>query len=163
MFVLYSYICCESIFVAILCSKLRFLLRNTGVDSDFTQNFWGKNWRLGALGDTRIALFGENWEDWSWSSMHQIGTISPQSTLGEQSVPGEQEGHEGQALHWRLVASAPVLASRSFIYHVICPKYLFWPVPADFDILFVPSISFGWYLSAKHPVHMDTNRQAVRS
>ena len=26
-----------------------FLLRNTGVDSDFTQNFWGKNWRLGAL------------------------------------------------------------------------------------------------------------------
>ena len=26
-------------FVAILRSKLRFLLRNTGVDSDFTQNF----------------------------------------------------------------------------------------------------------------------------
>ena len=32
-----------------LCSKLRFLLRNTGVDSDFTQNFWGKIWRLGSL------------------------------------------------------------------------------------------------------------------
>ena len=30
-------------------SWLRFLLRNTGVDSDFTQNFWGKYWRLGAL------------------------------------------------------------------------------------------------------------------
>ena len=36
-------------FVAILRSKLRFLLRNTGVDSDFTQNFWVKNWRLKAL------------------------------------------------------------------------------------------------------------------
>ena len=30
-------------------SKLRFLLRNTGVDSDFTQNFWGKIWRLKSL------------------------------------------------------------------------------------------------------------------
>ena len=31
-----------------LCSKLRFLLRNTAVDSDFTQNFWGKifGWSL---------------------------------------------------------------------------------------------------------------------
>ena len=29
--------------------KLRFLLRNTGVDSDFTQNFWGKIWRVGPL------------------------------------------------------------------------------------------------------------------
>ena len=36
-------------FGAILRSKLRFFLRNTGVDSDFTQNFWGKNWQLGAL------------------------------------------------------------------------------------------------------------------
>ena len=27
----------------------RFLLRNTGDDSDFTKNFWGKNWRVGAL------------------------------------------------------------------------------------------------------------------
>ena len=33
------YFCRESRFVAILRSKLRFLLRNTGVDSDFTQNF----------------------------------------------------------------------------------------------------------------------------
>ena len=36
-------------FVAILRSKLRFLLRNTAVDADFTQNFRGKNWRLKAL------------------------------------------------------------------------------------------------------------------
>ena len=49
MFVLNAYFCRELRFVAILRSKLRFLLRNTGVDSDFTQNFWGKNWRLGAL------------------------------------------------------------------------------------------------------------------
>ena len=49
MFVLNSYFCRESRFVAILRSKLRFLLRNTGVDSDFTQNFWVKNWRLKAL------------------------------------------------------------------------------------------------------------------
>ena len=49
MFVLNVYFCRELKFVAILRSKLRFLLRNTGVDSDFTQNFWGKNWRLKAL------------------------------------------------------------------------------------------------------------------
>ena len=49
MFVLNAYFCRELRFVAILRSKLRFLLRNTGVDSEFTQNFWGKNWRLGAL------------------------------------------------------------------------------------------------------------------
>ena len=49
MFVLNAYFCRELRFVAILRSKLRFLLRNTGVDSDFTQNFWGKNWRLKAL------------------------------------------------------------------------------------------------------------------
>ena len=36
MFVLNSYFCRESRFVAILRSKLRFLLRNTGVDSDFS-------------------------------------------------------------------------------------------------------------------------------
>ena len=35
----------------ILRSKLRFLLKNTGVDSDFTQNFWGKNWWLKSLAD----------------------------------------------------------------------------------------------------------------
>ena len=49
MFVLNAYFCRESRFVAILRSKLRFLLRNTGVDSDFTQNFWGKIWRLKSL------------------------------------------------------------------------------------------------------------------
>ena len=32
-------LCRELRFVAILRSKLRFFLRNTGVDSDFTQNF----------------------------------------------------------------------------------------------------------------------------
>ena len=36
-------------FGAILRTKLRFLLRNAGVDSDFTQNFWGKKKRLKAL------------------------------------------------------------------------------------------------------------------
>ena len=49
MFVLNAYFCRELRFVEILRSKLRFLLRNSGVDSDFTQNFWGKNWRLKAL------------------------------------------------------------------------------------------------------------------
>ena len=49
MFVLNAYFRCELRFVAILRSKLRFLLRNTGVDSDFTQKLWGKNWRVGAL------------------------------------------------------------------------------------------------------------------
>ena len=49
MFVLNAYFCRELRSVAILRSKLRFLLRNTGVDSDFTQNFWEKNWLLGAL------------------------------------------------------------------------------------------------------------------
>ena len=49
MFVLNAYFCRELRFVAILRSKLRFLLRNTGVDSDFIQNFCGNNWRLGAL------------------------------------------------------------------------------------------------------------------
>ena len=49
MFVLNAYFCRELRFVAILRFKLRFLLRNTQVDSDFTQNFWGKNWRLKSL------------------------------------------------------------------------------------------------------------------
>ena len=49
MFVLNAYFCRELRFVAILRSRLRFLLRNTWVDSDFTQNFWVKNWRLKAL------------------------------------------------------------------------------------------------------------------
>ena len=39
MFILNAYSCRELRFVACLGSKLRFLLRNTGVDSDFTQNF----------------------------------------------------------------------------------------------------------------------------
>ena len=37
MFVLNGYFCRKLRFVAILRSKLRFLLRYTGVDSDFTQ------------------------------------------------------------------------------------------------------------------------------
>ena len=49
MFVLNGYFCCELKFFAILSSKLRFLLRNTGVYSDFTQNFWGKIWQVGTL------------------------------------------------------------------------------------------------------------------
>ena len=39
MFVLNAYFGRELRFVAILRSKFRFLLRNIGVDSDFTQNF----------------------------------------------------------------------------------------------------------------------------
>ena len=39
MFVFNVYICCELRFVVILRFKLRFLLTNTGIDSDFTQNF----------------------------------------------------------------------------------------------------------------------------
>ena len=39
MFVLNAYFCLELRFVVILRSKLRFLLKNTGVDSDFAQNF----------------------------------------------------------------------------------------------------------------------------
>ena len=38
MFVLNAYFYHESEFVVILRSKLRFLLRNTGVDSDFRKN-----------------------------------------------------------------------------------------------------------------------------
>ena len=56
MFVLNAYFCRELRFVGILRSKLRLLLRNTGVDSDFTQNFWVKNWRLKALDNTFIDL-----------------------------------------------------------------------------------------------------------
>ena len=39
MFDVNAYFCRELKVVAILCSKLRFLHRYTGVDSDFTQNF----------------------------------------------------------------------------------------------------------------------------
>ena len=52
MFVLNAYFCRELRFVAILRSKLRFLLRNTGVDSDFTQNFWGKKLAAGGSAPT---------------------------------------------------------------------------------------------------------------
>ena len=51
-----AYFQCESKFVAILHSivailryKLRFLLKKRRVDSDFTQNFWVKIWRVGSL------------------------------------------------------------------------------------------------------------------
>ena len=40
MFILNAYFCRELKFVATLRSKLRFLLRNTGVDSDVTQKGW---------------------------------------------------------------------------------------------------------------------------
>ena len=56
MFVLNAYFCRDLRFVAILRSKLRFLLRTTRVDSDFTQNFGGKNWRLGALVGTQAVV-----------------------------------------------------------------------------------------------------------
>ena len=42
MFVLNAQFCHELRFVAILRSKLRFLLRNTGVDSDFYSEFLRK-------------------------------------------------------------------------------------------------------------------------
>ena len=72
MFVLNAYFCRELRFVAILRSKLRFLLINTAVDSDFTQNFWEKNWRLGALErenpekhQTKQANEDDEQEDWT--------------------------------------------------------------------------------------------------
>ena len=69
MFVLIAYFCRELRFVAILRSKLRFLLKNTGVDSDFTQNFWGKNWRLKALLPTKNSwgylLLNQCWDCFS--------------------------------------------------------------------------------------------------
>ena len=49
MFVPNTHLCRESKFVAILRSKLRFLLRKTQIDSDFTQNFWVKIWWVGSL------------------------------------------------------------------------------------------------------------------
>ena len=61
MFVLNVYFCRELRFVAILRSKLRFLFRNTGVDSDFTQNFLGNNWRLEALASTHEKLNPFTW------------------------------------------------------------------------------------------------------
>ena len=41
-FGLSAYFCRELKFIAILLSKLKYLLRIKGVDSDFTQNFWEK-------------------------------------------------------------------------------------------------------------------------
>ena len=51
-----------------LCSKLRFLLRNTGVDSDYTQNFWGKICRLGSLLLSKhiCKLITLNWSVITW-------------------------------------------------------------------------------------------------
>ena len=48
MFVLNAYFCRELRFVAILRSKLRFLLRNTGVDSEFLRK------KLAAEGSGRV-------------------------------------------------------------------------------------------------------------
>ena len=42
MFVLNGYFCRELKFITILPSKLRFLLRNTGFDSDFSSEFLRK-------------------------------------------------------------------------------------------------------------------------
>ena len=44
--------------------KLRFLLGNTGVDSDFTQNFWGKIWRVGSLIYIMIELCFFSLDQW---------------------------------------------------------------------------------------------------
>ena len=57
MFVPNGYFCRESKFVVILRPKLRFLLRKMRVDSDFTQNFWVKNWQLGSLPGPSCSLF----------------------------------------------------------------------------------------------------------
>ena len=43
MIVLNAHFCCEIKFVAIWRSKLGFLLRNTGVDSDFSSEFLRKD------------------------------------------------------------------------------------------------------------------------
>ena len=79
MFVLNAYFCRESRFVAILRSKLRFLLRNTGVDSDFTQNFWGKNWRLKALVLSSCSMN-------QWSFFEMLHTETRRSHLYAQST-----------------------------------------------------------------------------
>ena len=42
-------VCSKCVLLSWIKIWLRFLLRNTGVDSDFTQNFWGKIWRLKSL------------------------------------------------------------------------------------------------------------------
>ena len=75
MFVLNSYFCRESRFVAILRSKLRFLLRNAGVDSDFTQNIWGKNWRLGAL---VVSMHLQNVKNLHYRWMQEVKAWNPQ-------------------------------------------------------------------------------------
>ena len=77
MFVLNAYLCCELRFVAILRSKLRFLLRNTGVDSDFSQNFWGKIGRLKSLLRRLALLF----------SVSSVNQNVKQSACCEKMVP----------------------------------------------------------------------------
>ena len=47
-------------FTQLVWLRLRILLRKTGVDSDFTQNFWVKNWRLKALfGWASVVIVGD--------------------------------------------------------------------------------------------------------
>ena len=53
MFVLNAYFCRELRIVAILRSKLKFLLRNTGVDSDFNSEFLRKKMAAGGS-DARV-------------------------------------------------------------------------------------------------------------
>ena len=64
----------NSMFVRILRSKLRFLLRNTGVDSDLTQNFWGKKWRLKALKNASFFVLNVClWVKWALESVRLLG------------------------------------------------------------------------------------------
>ena len=72
MFVLNAYFCRELRFVAIL----RFLLRITGVDSDFTQNFWGKNWRLKSLLTVLLMFHFLTWNRYMRVSDHDLSMIS---------------------------------------------------------------------------------------
>ena len=78
---------------AILRFKLRFLLRNTGVDSDLTQNFWVKNWRLEPLG-WRLC-----WRH-SWG-----GTGGPQQADQEVQGARSKENFYREQLHWHLSPS----------------------------------------------------------
>ena len=105
-----------------------------------------------------IPFSGKNWEDYiamvfNASNRNNFTSIH---LSGEQPAPGEQKGHKGQALYWRLVASAPVLASRSLI---CTTSYVLSVCSRQQILMFVLGTCFSWYLSAKHPGHMETNHQ----
>ena len=68
MFVLNAYFCRELRFVAILRSKLRFLLRNTGVDSDFYSEIQGLTQILLRISEEKIG----GWGLWATSSTRTV-------------------------------------------------------------------------------------------